>query len=146
MDFQHILHSGYLYRPVERCFHSQLLLSPKYLCIFLPLISLFLSSPITEVENVDANPRWIMPRPGIVNINVHGCFFVNALPNGNVSGIGVVIRNYRGKIIRMLSGSLGITNPRSNEYQAMLEGYKRAYVEKMEHFVLECNHVDSFWE
>lgn len=101
---------------------------------------------MAKVENVDANPRWIMPRPGIVKINVHGCFFVNTLPNGNVSGIGVVIRNYRGKIIRMLSGSLGITNPRINEYQAMLEGCKRAYVEKMEHFVLECNHVDSFWE
>ncbi|KAL1803804.1 hypothetical protein ACET3Z_032451 [Daucus carota] len=64
---------------------------------------------MAEVENVDANPRWIMPRPGIVKINVHGCFFVNTLPNGHARGV-------------------------------------QTYVEKMEHFVLECNHVDSFWE
>ena len=46
----------------------------------------------------------------------------------------------------MLSGSLGCTNPRINEFHAMLEGCKRAYAEKMEHFVLESDHVDSFWE
>ena len=65
----------------------------------------------------------------MVKINVHGCFFAEALPNGNVSGIGVVIRNSRGKILRMLSGSLAIQNRCVNEYHAMLEGCKRAYVE-----------------
>ncbi|KAL1831176.1 hypothetical protein ACET3Z_000827 [Daucus carota] len=97
-------------------------------------------------ENVDVNARWTMPRTGMVKINVHGSFFVNALPNGNVTGIGVVIRNSKGKILRLLCGSLGIRNPRINEYNAMLEGCKRAYAEKREHFVLESDHLDSFWE
>ena len=82
-----------------------------------------------------------------MKINVHGCFFAEALPNGNVSGIGVVIRrNSRGKILRMLSGSFGIQNRRVNEFHAMLEGCKRAYVEDWEHYILESDHFDSFWE
>ncbi|XP_063950518.1 uncharacterized protein LOC108228049 isoform X3 [Daucus carota subsp. sativus] len=44
-------------------------------------------------------------------------------------GIGAVIRNSRGKIVRMLSGSLGIQNRRINEYQALLESCKRSFVE-----------------
>ena len=121
------------------------LTSNQFSSVHYNIISLF-SNLMAEVENVDVNPRWTMPRPGFVKINIHGCFFVNALPNGNVTEIGIVIRNSRGRIIRMLSGSLGCTNPRINEFHAMLEGCKRAYAEKMEHFVLESDHVDSFWE
>lgn len=98
------------------------------------------------VENVGANVRWRMPRKGMVKINVHGCFYDASLPNGNVSGIGAVIRNSRGKILRMLSGSLGIQHRRINEYHAMLEGCKRAFIEDWEHFNLESDHLDSFWE
>ncbi|KAL1809771.1 hypothetical protein ACET3Z_026761 [Daucus carota] len=87
-----------------------------------------------------------MPRRGMMKINIHGCFFAEALPNGNVSGFGVVIRNSRGKILRMLSGSLGIRNRRVNEYHAMLEGCKRAYVDDWEHYILESDHFDSVWE
>lgn len=87
-----------------------------------------------------------MPRKGMVKINVHGCFFAEALPNGNVSGIGVVISNSKGRILRMLSGSLGIRNRRVNEYHAMLEGCKRAFIENRENFYLESDHLDSFWE
>ena len=101
---------------------------------------------MAEFEPVDALPKWVMPRRGKVKINVHGHFFAAALPNGNVSGIGVVVRNSRGKILRMLSGSLGIEHRRNNEYQAMLEGCKCAFLENWEHFVLESDHFDSFWE
>ncbi|KAL1833169.1 hypothetical protein ACET3Z_002820 [Daucus carota] len=75
-----------------------------------------------SVENVDANPRWRMPRRGMVKINVHGCFLNEPLPNGNISGIRAFIRNSRGKILRMLFGSLEIQNQRQNEFQAFLEG------------------------
>ena len=101
---------------------------------------------MAQVENVEALPRWSLPRRGMVKINVHGCFFVEALPNGNVTGIGVVIRNSRGRILRMLSGSLRIQNRRVNEYYAMLEGCKRAYAENWEHYILESDHFQSYWE
>ncbi|KAL1831809.1 hypothetical protein ACET3Z_001460 [Daucus carota] len=70
-----------------------------------------------EVENVEANSRWHMPRKGMVKINVHGCFFDNPLPNGNVSGIGAVIRNSRepfGRVFELWSHDMGLgsTEPR----------------------------------
>lgn len=95
---------------------------------------------------VEALPRWSMPERGTVKINVHGSFFVQALPNGNVTGIGVVIRNSRGRILRMLSGSLEIQNRRVNEFYAMLEGCKRAYIEDWKVFTLETDHFASYWE
>lgn len=101
---------------------------------------------MSEVENVDVNPRWRMPKQGWIKINVHACFYENPLPNGNVSGIGAVARNSRGKILRMLAGSVGIRNRRVNDYQALLEGCKRAFAEEWEYYILECDHLDSFWE
>lgn len=98
------------------------------------------------VEAVGANARWRMPNKGMLKISVHGSFFAAAFPNGNVSGIGVVVRNSRGRILKMLSGSLGIQNQRVNEYFAMLEGCKQAYFEDWSHFYLESDHLDSFWE
>ncbi|KAL1811036.1 hypothetical protein ACET3Z_021101 [Daucus carota] len=96
------------------------------------------------MEAVEALPRWRMPQRGTVKINVHGCFFVEA--NGNVTGIGVVIRNSRGRIFCMLSSSLEIQNRRVNEYYAMLEGCKRAFYEYWYNFTLETDHFDSYWE
>ena len=98
------------------------------------------------VEHVDVSPRWRMPRRGMVKINVHGCFLNEPLPNGNISGIGAVIRNSRGRTFRMLSGSLEIQNQRLNEFQALLEGCKRAYAEDWQQFYLESDHFEAFWE
>lgn len=99
-----------------------------------------------HVENVDASPRWRMPRRGMVKINVHGCFFNEPLENGNISGIGAVVRNSRGKILRMLAGSFGIDDQRINEFVALLEGCKCAFLENWENYVLESDHLDAFWE
>ncbi|KAL1830707.1 hypothetical protein ACET3Z_000358 [Daucus carota] len=84
-----------------------------------------------EVEAINANPRWAMPRRGWVKINVHGRFFDRPLPNGNISKIGVVVCNSRGRILRILSGSLDIQNfqmdvtlcdPEANALAAYLAG------------------------
>lgn len=99
---------------------------------------------MAEVDMVDADPKWRMPRRGSVKINAHGCFFATTLPDGNVTGIGLAMRNIKGRIL--LSGSLEIQNRRINEYYAMLEGYKRAYVKDWHNFTLETDHEESYWE
>ncbi|KAK1392806.1 hypothetical protein POM88_011862 [Heracleum sosnowskyi] len=81
------------------------------------------------MEMVNVNATWEMPRRGVVKINVHGFFSENRLENGNRSGIGVVVRNNRGTILRMLGGSLCIDERGNNELYAFLEGLKRAYIE-----------------
>ena len=75
-----------------------------------------------------------------------GVFFENPLPNGNRSGIELVVRNGRGKILRMIAGSLEFVHRRLNEYQALLEGCKCVFLKDWKYFDLECDHLDSFWE
>ncbi|KAK1375491.1 hypothetical protein POM88_031684 [Heracleum sosnowskyi] len=88
--------------------------------------------------------QWSLPPHGCYKINVHFFFTDQPLPNGNVSGIGVVIRNHKGKIVRMVAGSLGIREQRLNEHYAMLEGLKRAFLE--DRFEIEVHHSATYSE
>lgn len=87
-----------------------------------------------------------MPTYGGVKLNIHGFFSEDALPNRNHSGIGVIIRNYKGKIVRMYYGSLGIGDQRINELYAMHQGLARAYLDEREVVELETDNVGAYWE
>lgn len=95
---------------------------------------------------INVNPGWELPRKGVFKVNVHGHFAGLRLPNGNLTGIGVVVRDYRGKIVRMLAGSLGIENQRSNELHAFMEGMKLIYDDDYPNSILETDHVAAYWE
>lgn len=70
--------------------------------------------------------RWRMPAYGAVKMNVHRFFSEEALPNDNRSGIGIVIRNHRGRLLRLYGGSLGIVERGINELYVLLQGLVRA--------------------
>ncbi|KAK1361511.1 hypothetical protein POM88_045985 [Heracleum sosnowskyi] len=99
-----------------------------------------------EEDNVNVNARWKMPPEGVIKINVHSFFSDQQLPNGNQSGIGVVCRNSRGDILRILGGSLCIENRRNNEYNAFMEGLKVAFVRGYSNIILEIDHLDAYWD
>lgn len=63
-----------------------------------------------------------------------------------MTGIGVVIRNHRGGLLRIYSGSLGIEERRTNELYAMLQGLIRAYRDEYDIIELETDNVGAFWE
>lgn len=90
--------------------------------------------------------RWRMPTFGAVKVNVHGFFSDEPLQNGNRSGIGIVIRDHRGKIIRLCMGSLLIEDRRVNEFYAMFEGLVRAYLDDHEVLELETDNLAAHWE
>lgn len=89
---------------------------------------------------------WRMPAHGAVKVNVHGFFSEAPLANDNRSGIGVVIRNHRGRLLRIYGGSLGIEERRTNEIYAMLQGLIRAYLDEYDIIELETDNVGAFWE
>lgn len=95
---------------------------------------------------VYVQPRWELPRKGFIKINVHAYFSDQRLPNGNVSGIGIVAPDHRGSILSMLDGSLGKERRRSNEYHAFMEGLKLAFVRNYHKVILETEHVNAYWE
>ncbi|KAK1377414.1 hypothetical protein POM88_024158 [Heracleum sosnowskyi] len=90
--------------------------------------------------------RWRMPNWGAVKVYVHGYFSEEPFPNGNRSGIGVVIRDHRRRLLRLFAGSLGIENGRVNEHYAMFEGLIRAYLDKKDIVELETDNTEVYWE
>lgn len=58
---------------------------------------------------------WDFPDEGFVKVNVHAFTLVEPLPNGNDSGIGIVIRDKSGAIVKMVSGTIQNLTVRANE-------------------------------
>ncbi|KAK1384132.1 hypothetical protein POM88_021867 [Heracleum sosnowskyi] len=99
-----------------------------------------------DEDNVNVNVRWMMPPEGVIKINVHSFFSDQHLPNGYHSGIGVICRNSRGDVLRILGGSLCIENRRNNEYNAFMEGLKVAFDRGYTNIILETDHLDAYWD
>ncbi|KAK1371499.1 hypothetical protein POM88_037591 [Heracleum sosnowskyi] len=68
------------------------------------------------------------------------------LPNDNRSGIGVAIRDHKGRILRLFAGSLRINDRRENEFYAMFEGLIKAYLAGKDVVELETDNLVAPWE
>ncbi|KAK1372963.1 hypothetical protein POM88_029156 [Heracleum sosnowskyi] len=95
---------------------------------------------------VDVGIHWTLPKDDFIKINVHGVFFDEPLPNRNRSGIGIVFRYYRGAIVRMYAGSLGIQERRLDELYAMQYALRKAFFGNFNLLELESDHVGAYWE
>lgn len=58
---------------------------------------------------------WTFPPTNFVKVNVHVVTLGERLPNGNDSGLGVVIRDHKGVILKMYSGSIRNPTKMGNE-------------------------------
>ncbi|KAK1393592.1 hypothetical protein POM88_012648 [Heracleum sosnowskyi] len=90
--------------------------------------------------------RWRMPTYGAMKVNMSSFYTENPLPNGNRSGIGVVIRNQMGIIERLYAGTFGFDDRRINELYAMFEGLIRACRDGYDIVELETDNVAAEWE
>lgn len=78
---------------------------------------------------------------------MHGFFTEQPPRNENRLGIGMVVRNRRGKILRMVAaGSLGVEERRIVEFCAMLYGLIRAFLEDRVRVTLETKNLGAYWE
>ncbi|KAK1370198.1 hypothetical protein POM88_036294 [Heracleum sosnowskyi] len=95
---------------------------------------------------------WELPPQNFVKINVHAAYRADTLPNGNNSGIGVVIRNHEGNIIRMITGTIKGLTRENNQLWAMLKALQRVCIENLTHYILETddrnmiNIIDHYME
>ncbi|KAK1388088.1 hypothetical protein POM88_016266 [Heracleum sosnowskyi] len=95
---------------------------------------------------VDAGIHWTLPKEYFIKINVHSFYLDDPLLNGNRSGIGIVFRNDRGTLVRMIAGSLRIQGRRLNELYAMQYALRRAFFENYNLLELETDHGEAYWE
>lgn len=50
--------------------------------------------------------HWLLPHPGALNINVYGATPFIPFLNGNTCGIGMIIRNSEGGLVKLSTGIL----------------------------------------
>lgn len=63
--------------------------------------------------------NWVPPPNGTLKVNAHEVSFNVPMPNGNTSGIGVVLRTSDGNLVNCVAGTIPRINP----------GLRRAFVE-----------------
>lgn len=89
---------------------------------------------------------WDFPKHGFVKINVHAITLQHPLPNGNNSGIGVVLRNHEGKLLKIVSGSINNLTARGCELWAMFVGLRSAFFSKHNKLELESDNDEAVRE
>lgn len=54
--------------------------------------------------------NWVPPPVGTLKVNVHAAAFAHPIPNGNIIGIGVVLRTSDGNLMNCVAGTIpGLT-------------------------------------
>ena len=91
---------------------------------------------------------WTFPAKGFVKVNVHTFTLPEPYPNGNDSGIGIVVRDHKGTIIVMVSGTIRNLTEMANALWALLVGLKMAFLEGEEKVELESDNPEAIkeWE
>ncbi|WOH11180.1 hypothetical protein DCAR_0830659 [Daucus carota subsp. sativus] len=77
---------------------------------------------------------------------MHAVFFNPPLPNGNTTGIGVVVRDEDGVIVAMISGTMGHINPRANELWSFMLGFQLAFKLRRRRIELETEAAEALRE
>ena len=69
---------------------------------------------------------WNFPKKGFIKVNVHAFTLDYQFPNGNDFGIGIVLRDQYGSIIKTISGTIHNLTVRANELWSILDGLRSA--------------------
>lgn len=89
---------------------------------------------------------WTWPPTNYFKVNVHALTLDARLPNGNDSGIGVVIRDHLGTIVKMYSGTIRNRTRRCNELWSLVVGLRGAFPEEENLVILETENLDIIKE
>ena len=89
---------------------------------------------------------WQFPAQGWMKINVHSEFIQNAPEGQNRNGIGVVVRDSNGFLLRLTYGTIpGLTNLNSALW-AVLIGMRRAFQDQYERVIIETDNIQAYHE
>ena len=89
---------------------------------------------------------WEFPPRGWVKINVHSEFIQNAPDGQNRNGIGIVVRDDTGQLLRLTYGTIpGLTNLNSALW-AILIGMRRAFQDQYTRVLIETDNIQGYRE
>lgn len=84
------------------------------------------------------------PPVGTLKVNVHAATFHQPMPNGNTTGIGVVLRTSDGNLVNCIAGTIhGLTSLGAQLWSVQV-GLRRAFVEGAESVIIETDNMQAF--
>lgn len=91
---------------------------------------------------------WSFPPTNYIEVNTHAVSFRDRFVNGNDSGISVVLRDHRGRILKMYSGSIQDRTKIGNELWSFVIGLRGAFFEDENLVILETDNAAGVkeWE
>lgn len=88
---------------------------------------------------------WKAPLRNTYKVNVH-VLHTSRQYNGNNNGIGIIIRDYRGRLIRALTGTMRGLSPLATQLWAIHLGLNQARITNCELVHLETDNFNPFLE
>lgn len=86
------------------------------------------------------------PKQGFIKINFHALTLDHLLPNRNDSGIGIVIRDDKEKLLKIVSGCIRNLTVRGCELWEMFAGLKSGFYENENNIELESDNDEAVRE
>lgn len=88
---------------------------------------------------------WKAPLRGQYKVNVH-VLHSSRQHNGNNNGVGILIRDHRGRLIRGLAGSIRGISPLATQLWALHMGLNQARLSHCELIMLETDNFGTYFE
>lgn len=76
--------------------------------------------------------------------NVHGVTFDAPMPNGNASGLGVVLCTSDGSLVNCITGTIPGLDRLSTNLRGIVIGLRRAFTEGAISVIIETDNMDAF--
>lgn len=88
---------------------------------------------------------WKAPLRNQFKVNVH-VVQTSRQFNGNTNGVGIVIRDHRGRMVKALTGTMKGLSPLATQLWALHMGLNHARLEGCELVLLETDNFNSYFE
>lgn len=83
----------------------------------------------------------MLPSSGTVKVNVHGATPFIPFQNGNTHGLGMIMRNSEGDLIKLSSGVLQAASPMRNKLSAIHHGMVKAFESNFKNVVVKKDNL-----
>lgn len=88
--------------------------------------------------------NWVPPPFGTLKVNVHSEAFAAPMPNGNLTGIGVVLRTSNGGLVNYIAGVIPGLTSLGSQLWAVQTGLRRAFIEGAESVIIETDNIQAY--
>lgn len=88
--------------------------------------------------------NWVPPPFGTLKVNVHNEAFAAPMPNGNMTGIRVVLQTSNSGLVNCIAGVIPGLTSLGSQLWAVQKGLLRAFIKGAESVILETDNIQAY--